>query len=199
MSNTPDSSQLDRFDVAITTDCDIRIEIVIDHQVSSPINSHLVRAAVAAAAKERGFKQGTLGVRITDDDTIRRINDEHLGHDYPTDVISFDYDSAEPNIEGEMVVSIETAASRAAELGWPTEHELALYVVHGTLHITGLDDSSDADRAIMRAAEQRVMILLGIEQITRFGPASTWVVESDARFADFEHDEPNDRQREERA
>ena len=187
MSNIPDNNQLDRYDVAINTDGDIRVEIMTDHQVTSPINTHLVRAAVVAAANERGFRQGNLGVRITDDETIRRINSDHLGHDYATDVISFDYDSAEPTIEGEMVVSVETAACRAAELGWPTEHELALYVVHGTLHITGLDDCNDADRAIMRAAEQRVMIRLGIEQITRFGPDSSCDVDSGLGSAEFEH------------
>lgn len=188
MSNIPDSSRLDGCDVAIRADADIRIEISTDHQVTSPINSHLVRAAVVAAAKERGFKHGNIGVRITDDATIHRINRDHLGHDYPTDVISFDYGSADAKIEGEMVVSAETAACRATELGWPTEHELALYIVHGTLHIAGLDDLSDADRAIMRTAEQRAMISLGIEQITRFGPASTENVESDTRLPECEQE-----------
>ena len=152
---------------------DLHVEIVTDPHVSSPISSLLVRAAVVAAANDQGFKRGEIGVRITDDLSIHRINLDHLGHDYPTDVISFDYGSEGTTIEGEMVVSAETAACRAADLGWPVEHELVLYIVHGTLHIAGLDDLSDSDRKQMRAAEQRVMLALGVEAITRFGPSPT--------------------------
>ena len=198
MSNIQDSSQLDRCDVTIETDSDIRIEIMTDHQVTCQINSQLVRAAVLAAANERGFKRGNIGIRITDDATIHRINQVHLGHDYPTDVISFDYGSAEPTIDGEMVVSADMAAWRAAELGWPMDHELALYIVHGTLHIAGFDDISDSDRESMRAAEQRVMISLGIEQITRFGPASTRDADAETR-QDESKREPKCRPREEQA
>ena len=159
---------------------DIRVEIVTDHHIAPSLGSQLVRAAVAAAAHDQGFRQGNIGVRITDDATIQQINLDHLGHDYPTDVISFDYGSDQETIEGEMVVSAEMAAACAAEFGWPTDHELTLYIVHGTLHIAGLDDLSDSDRKRMRSAEMRVMLSLGIEAITRCGPATV----ADSNLAD---------------
>lgn len=174
-SNRPDSSWADRSHHepdgdAKHTDLPIGVEIVIDESARVPISSQVIRASVNAAARDQGFQRGNVGVRITDDPTIHRINRDHLGHDYPTDVISFDYDSTKPMLDGEMIISVDTAADRARELGWALEHELVLYLVHGTLHITGLDDLSDADRQRMRSAERRVMTKLGIESISRFGP-----------------------------
>jgi probable rRNA maturation factor len=183
VSNIPDNSQLDHPDASITTDPDIRVEILTDPQIGWPIQCHLIRAAILAAAKDQGFSNGNVGVRITNDETIHRLNQDHLGHDFPTDVISFDYGSEGQSIEGEMVVSAETAACRSADLGWPMEHELALYVVHGTLHIAGLDDLTDADRIHMREGEHRVMLALGIDEITRFGPASIEGADPDRVFS----------------
>lgn len=131
-----------------------------------------VQNAVTLAAQSRGFASGRIGVMITDDETIHEINRRHLDHDYPTDVISFTYDRSGSAVEGELVVSLCTARRSAAELGWDWQHELLLYVVHGTLHICGLEDSSTADRAEMRASEQAVLERLGIANARRFSPDS---------------------------
>ena len=145
------------------------VEITIDAQVHAPIDSSLVTRAARAAAIHQGFDRGELGVRITDDETIRLINAKHLGHDYATDVISFGYSAEDSTLQGELVASVDTARSRSTELGWSTDNELALYVVHGVLHIAGLDDHKDADRAEMRRCENEVMTSLGITDIVRFG------------------------------
>jgi len=129
-----------------------------------------VQNAVILAAQSRGFAGGRIGVMITDDETIHEINRRHLDHDYPTDVISFTYDRSGSAVEGELVVSLCTARRSAAELGWDWRHELLLYVVHGTLHICGLEDSSTAERAEMRSHEQAVLERLGIADARRFSP-----------------------------
>lgn len=121
-----------------------------------------MRAARAAAA-HRGFTSGTIGIRVTDDATIREINAKHLDHDWPTDVISFGYSAVRPHVDGELVVSLCTAKRLADELGWPASHELMLYVVHGSLHITGMDDQDGDDRGLMRSAESAVMAALSID------------------------------------
>lgn len=118
--------------------------------------------AVIAAAKHRGFLQGIIGLLITDDEMIHRINREHLQHDYPTDVISFPYDASDTRVEGELVASLDTARREAVEVGWPVLHELLLYVVHGTLHISGMDDQTESEQAQMREAERVVLASLGI-------------------------------------
>jgi probable rRNA maturation factor len=129
-----------------------------------------VQNAVIAAAQSQGFASGRIGVMITDDDTIHEINRRYLDHDYPTDVISFTYDRSGSMVEGELVVSLCTARRSAAELGWDWRHELLLYVVHGTLHICGLEDSSAAERAEMRSHEQAVLGRLGITDARHYSP-----------------------------
>jgi probable rRNA maturation factor len=170
VSNTPDSNRPD----SCRPDHDsLRISIIVDDIVRSPIDEKKLQQAVAAAAADRGYHRGEIGIRVTNDTGIHQINRDHLGHDYPTDVISFAYHADKPAVEGELIVSVDTASERANEFGWPVAHELALYVVHGTLHITGMDDQDPSHRTEMRDAEQRIMMQLGIDDIVRFGADET--------------------------
>jgi probable rRNA maturation factor len=153
-----------------------KIEVEISVEPPSLLSTHptiiepdAITAAVVAAADRLGFTHGTIGVRITDDRAIRTINAKHLGHDWATDVISFAYKADGDFVNGELVASIDTAIEKASQVGWSAVHELLLYVVHGTLHIGGMDDHDDADRAAMRSAEADVMMTLGISEILRFG------------------------------
>ncbi len=109
---------------------------------------------------------------MTDDPTIQQINRRHLDHDYPTDVISFGYQSAAPQIAGELVVSMDTAYRQANQLGWDPINELMLYIVHGVLHLTGLDDLAPQQRSQMRTAEAAIMTQLGAGEIVRYGADS---------------------------
>ena len=77
----------------------------------------------------------------------------------PTDVITFPADAAMQSA-GEIIVSVDHARSRAAELGEPFSRELSLYLIHGWLHLAGYDDRNDSDRAKMRAAEQIALQLV---------------------------------------
>ena len=147
----------------------IEVELIVDEDIAVSVDTTRIQQAVQLACESRGFLQGTIGVRVATDASIRVLNAKHLGHDYATDVISFGYVADQPEIEGELVVSIDTAVSQASEIGWPADYELLLYIVHGTLHITGMDDHDDDDRAAMREAEAVVMTGLGVDQISRFG------------------------------
>ena len=146
-----------------------RIEIAIDPSIDLDLPISRLSQAAAAAALARGFSKGELGIRVTDDESIRVLNARHLNHDYATDVISFSYLCQDNEIQGELVLSADTARRRAAELGWSTVNELLLYVVHGVLHISGMDDRQPHDRQLMRQLEQQVLISLGVDQIVRFG------------------------------
>jgi probable rRNA maturation factor len=129
-----------------------------------------IRDAVTTAANSRGQLSGRIGVMIADDETIHEINRRHLDHDYPTDVISFTYERSETVVDGELVASLCTARRSANELGWDWRHELLLYVVHGTLHICGLEDTTPQERAAMRAQEQAVLRQLGIDDAWQYSP-----------------------------
>ena len=163
VSNTPDNNRLNADQPTL-----LNIEIIVDEDVTYVANEQRLRDACTAATSLRDFHEGEIGIRVTTDAAIHQINREHLGHDYPTDVISFPYAANPPHIEGELVVSVDTASERAHELGWSVEHELLLYVVHGTLHITGMEDHEPQDRLGMRAAERQVMLQLGISDIDQY-------------------------------
>lgn len=126
-----------------------------------------IRAAVRAAANSQGYLSGQIGVLITDDPTIHTINRRHLDHDYPTDVISFAYHRSDDAVEGELVVSRCTARRWAARIGCDWHSELLLYVIHGTLHVCGLDDATAEQQQRMRTAERAVLTQLKIPDAKR--------------------------------
>jgi len=144
-------------EIEITIDACVRDRLP---QYSTPehdISPQQIEAAVRHAAALGGCEHCQIGVRVTDDNTIHEINQRFLQHDYPTDVISFPYDLNPPTVEGEIVVSIDTAANEANAAGWSVGQELLLYIIHGTLHLVGYDDKQDTDRLRMRDAEQQAM------------------------------------------
>jgi probable rRNA maturation factor len=110
---------------------------------------------LARAARAAGPLRGPVDVLVVRDAPIRRLNRERLGHDFATDVLTFPMN--EPHLWGEIVVSAETAAREARARGLRADRELALYVVHGVLHLRGYDDRTPAASARMRAAERRAM------------------------------------------
>ena len=129
----------------------------------------LTRLAQALARSAR--RPVWLGVALVDDAVIRVTNAEHLDHDWATDVISFPMAEA-PRIEGELMISADTARREASERGHSPYHELMLYAVHGGLHLLGYDDHNASDRRRMRAAERRVLARLGLPAVFGRGRAS---------------------------
>ena len=139
--------------------------------------AQLLRFATETLRSE-GIARAEISIAIVDDPAIHTINREHLQHDYPTDVISFLLDSGEADprsaqggqgrrgqglwIDGEILLSADTAVREAADYGWDTSSEMALYVVHGLLHLCGYDDLTDEEQAIMRGREREILSALGL-------------------------------------
>ena len=118
----------------------------------------LVRAVLQGEA----VQSATISVALVDDITIRRLNRQYLDHDYATDVLSFPLQDEGGYLEGEIVVSGQTAARMAGEYGWSAAEELMLYTVHGCLHLVGYDDATDEQRTQMRRAEQDYLKRFGL-------------------------------------
>lgn len=115
-------------------------------------------AAAAEAALSHGGRPGlALSVVFVDDAEITRLHGDWFDDPTPTDVISFDLGEDEPGPAGELYVSVERARDEARARDLSLERELALYVVHGALHLCGFDDRAEGDRRRMRAAEARVL------------------------------------------
>jgi probable rRNA maturation factor len=104
---------------------------------------HLERAALAACASQ-GAAEGEISVALLDDPSIAELNFTHLGHAGPTDVLAFAlYEEGEP-VLGDVYVGVDQAERQAADAGVTLREELVRLVVHGTLHVLGLDHPADA-------------------------------------------------------
>ena len=125
-----------------------------NRQSSHPVNASQLLAAVRLILDEEGFREASISLAVLDDPTIHELNRRYLQHDDATDVLSFVLDSGPGRLEGEVLVSADTAAAASTRFGWTAEDELLLYVIHGTLHLVGYDDQTPADRAAMRDRER---------------------------------------------
>lgn len=128
-----------------------------------PLDEALLRSVAERVLAEAEITAGSLSIVVVDDPTIHDLNRRFLDHDYATDVLSFTLESRPGYLEGEVIVSADTAAATAPEFGWPAEHELLLYVLHGLLHLVGYNDKGDLETAEMRSAERRILAVCGIE------------------------------------
>ena len=86
------------------------------------------------------------------------MNNEYLGHDYYTDIITFDYDEGDV-INGDLVISLDTVKSNAEMLGKSYEEELYRVIIHGILHLCGINDKGPGEREIMEAAENKALAI----------------------------------------
>lgn len=125
--------------------------------ISKPWLERLVQRALAA----EGIEQAEIGILLVDDRRIAKLHADWFDDPTPTDVITFDL-SAGDVLSGDIAVSTETARRMARELGWTPRQEVAYYVVHGLLHLTGYDDHTPADRRAMRSRERAVMKAIGL-------------------------------------
>ena len=99
---------------------------------------------------------GEIGYMFVDDEKILDVNREYLGHDYYTDIITFDYSEGD-TISGDIVISLDTVASNAQEQGSTYEDELYRVIIHGILHLCGINDKGPGEREVMEAAENKAL------------------------------------------
>lgn len=102
---------------------------------------------------------GDLVYRFCSDEVILQSNRQFLGHDYYTDIITFDY-SIGNKVGADILISLDTVRSNADELNVPYEQELHRVMAHGLLHLCGLKDKSPQERAEMESAENNALSLL---------------------------------------
>jgi probable rRNA maturation factor len=102
---------------------------------------------VSEVASERRFE-----CLLTDDRELRRLNRSFLGHDYPTDVLSFP-SGMTGGFLGEIAISVNRAAEQASEFGHSLTEEVKILMLHGVLHLLGMDH--ETDRGAMGRAEKR--------------------------------------------
>lgn len=117
-------------------------------------------AWIKAVAATYGRKMGDVGYMFVSDEKILEVNREYLGHDYYTDVITFDYDE-DDIVSGDVVISLDTVRSNAELFGKEYDDELHRVIIHGILHLCGINDKGPGEREIMEAAENKALAMLG--------------------------------------
>jgi len=123
-----------------------RLEVAV--QVSDPIlpvGSQALAAWIGEVAADLSIKEGSLGIRLTDDDEMRSLNAAHRGLDRTTDVLSFAGGETPEGLHlGDIVISVPTARRQAGERGHDVDAELRVLALHGLLHCLGYDHERDA-------------------------------------------------------
>ena len=115
-------------------------------------------AWIRRVAESYGKKVGEVGYLFCDYEHILQVNREYLGHDYYTDIITFDY-CEDDTLNGDLVISLDTIRTNAEQFGKPYDEELHRVIIHGILHLCGLNDKGPGERQQMEAAEDRALAL----------------------------------------
>lgn len=111
---------------------------------------------IRAVAADYGFAVGNINYIFCSDERELAVNREFLGHDYYTDVITFDYSTAQ-TLNGDIFISLDTVRSNAEMVGEPYEKELRRIIIHGVLHLTGQGDKTPETKAQMTAKEEKAL------------------------------------------
>ena len=113
-------------------------------------------AWIRRVAESYGKKVGEIGYLFVDDEKILEVNNEYLGHDYYTDIITFDYTEGD-TLTGDLVISLDTVFTNANKFNKSYDEELHRVIIHGILHLCGINDKGPGEREIMEAAEDKAL------------------------------------------
>ncbi|MBO4659837.1 MAG: rRNA maturation RNase YbeY [Prevotella sp.] len=111
---------------------------------------------IRRVAATYGKRVGEIGYMFVDDKKILEVNNEYLGHDYYTDIITFDYNEGDI-INGDLVISLDTVRTNAEKFRKDYNEELHRVIIHGILHLCGINDKGPGEREIMEAAENKAL------------------------------------------
>ncbi|MBR5333096.1 MAG: rRNA maturation RNase YbeY [Muribaculaceae bacterium] len=136
-----------------------KIQIVCENVEQPAIDFAKIEKWVEQVAKSHNRIVGPLTYIFCDDDKIIEVNRQFLQHDYYTDIITFDY-SRGKRISGDMFISLDTVATNAELVNATYDTELHRVIIHGVLHLCGIDDKGDGEREIMESFENQALAML---------------------------------------
>ena len=123
------------------------------------IDQEKITAWIKEVAATYGKIVGEVAYMFCSDEHILKVNREFLQHDYYTDVITFDYCHGRV-LSGDIVLSLDTVRSNAEQFNTPYETELHRVIIHGILHLCGINDKGPGEREIMEGEENKALALL---------------------------------------
>lgn len=119
----------------------------------------LVRNWIKEVASRHQKRVGEISYIFCNDDKIIEVNRQYLQHDYFTDIITFDYSEGD-RISGDLFISLDTVRSNAEQFGQSYDVELHRVIIHGVLHLCGIDDKGPGEREVMEGYENEALLLL---------------------------------------
>lgn len=130
-----------------------------------PIRRRDTSAWIKQVAASYGKKVGSIAYIFCNDEKILEVNRQYLQHDYYTDIITFDYCEDEEvmghknTISGDLFISLDTVRTNAEQQATTYEEELHRVIIHGILHLVGINDKGPGEREIMEAAENNALAI----------------------------------------
>lgn len=128
------------------------IELPVIHQAA-------VSSWIREVAKTYGKKVGDISYIFCSDEKILEVNRQYLQHDYYTDIITFDYTEGN-KISGDLFISLETVKTNSEAFHTLYNEELHRTIIHGILHLCGINDKGPGEREIMEANENSALAIL---------------------------------------
>lgn len=119
----------------------------------------LIRDWVKEVASRHHKRVGEISYIFCNDDKILEVNRQYLQHDYFTDIITFDYSEGDC-VSGDLFISLDTVRSNAEQFGQSYDAELHRVIIHGVLHLCGIDDKGPGEREIMERHENEALRIL---------------------------------------
>ena len=116
---------------------------------------------VKQVAANHGKKVGEIAYIFCSDEKILEVNRQYLEHDYYTDIITFDYTEGN-RISGDLFISLDTVRTNAEQFDQPYERELHRVIIHGVLHLCGINDKGPGEREIMEAEENKALAIINL-------------------------------------
>lgn len=124
------------------------------------LDERRVNRWIKSVAADYGFSVGNINYIFCSDERELEVNRQFLGHDYYTDIITFDYSTAS-TLNGDIFISLDTVRSNAEMVGTTFENELLRILIHGVLHLTGQGDKTPETKAQMTEKEEKALAKWG--------------------------------------
>ncbi len=134
------------------------IEILTQNVEKPALDWEKVERWIVEVAHRQGRRTGALTYIFCDDERILEVNRQYLQHDYYTDIITFDNTTGKL-IRGDMFISLDTVATNAEAVGASYDDELLRVIIHGVLHLCGINDKGPGEREVMEAHENDALAL----------------------------------------
>lgn len=125
---------------------------------SFKVNKNIIHKIISYIKSQYFINIDSLEINFVASDTIHKINNEYLGHNYPTDVISFNYSNESNNLDGEIFICYQIAEENSKIFKVKYDNEIKRLIIHGVLHLIGYDDTTLSKKRKMKKVEDQLLV-----------------------------------------